>query len=288
MDARKYKPRRKPPGPDRSLQHRINAGRVALKAQIPLFKAQFGQVESDWKHDGTRVTFVDYAVTERLFHALRADFPNDDFCSEEANPEDEEQVLDARYAWVLDPVDGTNNYALGVPLCAISLALLCDGFPVYGMVYDFSRDTLIQGGPGFGLYDGCRKIAMSEDQLDQHALFALHFPLSSEDILALTPLLNRYRIRSFGSSALNLAYAAIGLVHGVVDTRLYLWDMAAGWALLKAAGFPMHFGGPGPFPLRHFHAKNEPMACIAGTPAACAQLGKLLPRMSAVKNAIPS
>ena len=130
---------------DSGLRHRINAGRVAVRDQIAFFGRQFGQVASEWKEDDTRVTFADFAISEKLFAALRRDFAGDDFCSEESSPLDEELVLDADFGWMVDPVDGTNNYALGFPICAISLALLHRGTPVYGF-YDHSTGFLYEVG----------------------------------------------------------------------------------------------------------------------------------------------
>ena len=63
---------------DLQLRHRINAGRVAVKAQTAFFGRQFGQVASEWKADDTRVTFADFAISENVFAALRRDFAEDD------------------------------------------------------------------------------------------------------------------------------------------------------------------------------------------------------------------
>jgi len=81
-----------------ALRHRINAGRVAIRDQTAFFGRQFGQVASEWKADDTRVTFADFAISEKLAAELRRDFPHDDFCSEEASPLDETLVLEADFA----------------------------------------------------------------------------------------------------------------------------------------------------------------------------------------------
>ena len=104
------------------LKHRVNAARVAVLDQVEFFTRYFGEVNSEWKPDDTRVTFADFAISERIIAELRSSFPEDDFCSEESNPQDECITLSGKYAWILDPIDGTNNYALGIPMCAISLA----------------------------------------------------------------------------------------------------------------------------------------------------------------------
>ena len=125
-----------------AIRHRINAGRVSIRSQIPFFKRYFGRVSSDWKADASRVTFADIAISENLFASLSRDFSEDNFCSEEMSPKDMPIELKGDFSWVIDPIDGTNNFALGFPLCGISMALLFEGVPVYGFIYDFSVNIL--------------------------------------------------------------------------------------------------------------------------------------------------
>ena len=238
---------------DAQLRHRINAGRVAVRDQIAFFGRQFGEVTSEWKEDDTRVTFADFAISEKLFAELRRDFPQDDYCSEEASPLDERLELEARFAWVVDPIDGTNNYALGCAFCAISLALLLDGEPVYGFIYDHSTEDLIEGGEGFGLLRNQKKIDRNAMIADAQTMIGLHFPMSSEQMRPLEPLLAKYRVRCIGSGALTAAYVATGYLTGVIDHRVKVWDIAAAYALCQAAGVRWQFFEGSPFPLKSFH-----------------------------------
>src|SRR3954470_12858139 len=138
------------------LLSRIAAAKIAVMAQTELLHREFGRAESKWKTDGTRVTAVDIAISEGIFRELAAQFKADQFFSEELADTDQPIPVTAQFCWVLDPIDGTNNFALGIPHCAISLALCENGEPVYGVVYDLSRRTLMHGGPGFGMHDGER------------------------------------------------------------------------------------------------------------------------------------
>ncbi len=263
-------------GDDPDVRHRINAGRTALLAQVDFFQKQFGRVASEWKEDDTRVTFADFAISEKMFAELRGQFPRDDFCSEEANPADEPQELRGTFAWVLDPIDGTNNYALGIPFCAISLALLLEGAPVYGFLYDLSRHTLIQGGPGRGLFDGTQKVTPPTGPLTDQSIIATHFPMPLDRLERLGPLLSAYRVRSLGSCALNLGYTALGKTAGCVDFKTKVWDVAAAAALIQASGQGLVFRGGSPFPLRQFHARMPSMEFYAGGPDFCRRMRDLL------------
>ena len=257
---------------DLQLRHRINAGRVAVKAQTAFFGRQFGQVASEWKADDTRVTFADFAISENVFAALRRDFAEDDYCSEEANPLDEVLTLGAGFAWVIDPIDGTNNYALGFPVCAISLALLHEGMPVYGFIYDYSTDALLEGGAGFGLQRNQKTVNRDRMAADAQTMLGLHFPIDLELLDKLKPLLAKYRVRSLGSGALSAAYVATGYLTGVVDFRVKVWDIAAAYALCAGAGVAFKFLEASPFPLRAFHPQMDFCPYLAGTAAVCEEL----------------
>lgn len=256
---------------DKPFRHRINAGRVALEHQVAFFRRQFADVPSEWKEDETRVTFADFAISEKIFAELRQSFPDDDYCSEESNPLDEVASLKARYAWVLDPIDGTNNYAIGLPFCAISLALLRDGEPVYGLLYDYSRDVVLEGGPGQDLLRGGKRVVLVKRPFRrQDGIVGLHFPLPANTYDPLRPLLTQYRARCLGSGALNVAYTALGLLDGCIDFKVKVWDIAAAVPLLLAAGGEIHYLDQPAFPLRQFHVRAPYVPFVGGTPDFCA------------------
>ena len=163
---------------------RIEAAKRAVTAQTGLLHREFGRAESRWKSDGTRVTAVDVAISENIFRELGAQYPDDQYFSEELADSGEPIPVTARYSWVLDPIDGTNNFALGIPHCAISLALLEGGEPVYGVVYDLSRRVLMHGGPGFGMFDGDRPAHVSTASPNAETLIGFHSP--SDKTLAQT------------------------------------------------------------------------------------------------------
>ncbi|MGJ8654484.1 MAG: inositol monophosphatase family protein [Opitutaceae bacterium] len=261
---------------DLQLRHRINAGRVSVRDQIAFFGRQFGEVASEWKEDDTRVTFADFAISEHIFAALRRDFPEDDYCSEEASPQDEVLNLEARFAWVVDPIDGTNNYALGFPVCAISLALLLDGRPIYGFIYDHSTATLLEGGPEHSLLRNQKKLNRNDTAAEAQTMVGLHFPIEPTRLNQLAPLLGKYRVRCLGSGALTAAYVATGYLTGVFDDRVKVWDIAAAYALCRAVGIEFVFLQEDPFPLKSFHPQMAFCPYYAGTSGFVREVAELL------------
>ncbi|MGB1127935.1 MAG: inositol monophosphatase family protein [Opitutales bacterium] len=261
---------------DTALRHRINAGRVAVRDQIAFFGRQFGQVASEWKADDTRVTFADFAISEKLFAALRRDFPQDDYCSEEASPMDEAMVLGAEFAWIVDPIDGTNNYALGFPVCAISLALLHRGAPVYGFIYDHSTASLYEGGPKHGLLRNQKKVNRDATAAEAQTMIGAHFPMAPDLQARLAPLFARYRVRVLGSAALHASYVATGYLTGAIDYRVKVWDIAAAYALCAGVGLAWHFIERNPFPVRTFHPQQSRCPYCVGTIALIEEMASVL------------
>ena len=177
---------------DDELSARIMAARESVLQQVEYFRENFGLAQSRWKKDGTRVTDVDEAISKEIFDFLSANFPEDDYCSEESAETPEPVALKGEFTWVLDPVDGTNNYAVGVPECGISLGLLRHGVPVYGFIYDYGRDNLLQGGQNIGSMEGSIQVHAATDLVNEKLTFCMHFPIPTDDLDALREVLQEW------------------------------------------------------------------------------------------------
>lgn len=264
--------------PSSELLARIEAAQRAVLAQTDLLHREFGRAESQWKSDGTRVTAVDIAISENIFRELGAQFSGDQFFSEELAETPAPIPVTARFAWMLDPIDGTNNYALGIPQCAIALALFEKGEPVYGVVYDLARRTLIHGGPGFGVHDGDRPAQVKTEPLNKESLVGFHSPSDKSLVSQLQPILTNFKIRGLGSATLHLAYVAVGLIDGALDYNVKIWDLAAAIPLCLGAGGEVHFLNGEQLPLRQFDLKMPRIHYFAGSPQMCARLRELMKR----------
>ncbi len=255
---------------------RIAAGKRVVLAQTDQLHRGFGRTTSDWKSDGTRITPVDVAISEAIMGGLGEAFPGDDFFSEELTRADEPLPLTRRFAWILDPIDGTNNYAMGIALCAISLALLENGVPIYGIVYDLSRRTLMHGGPGYGLFDGEKPAHVRTDPPHPQTLIGFHSPYSKSYAPHAQTLVENFKIRGLGSSTLHLAYVAVGILDGTVDHNVKIWDIAAAIPMCQAGGGVVQFINGEILPLRQFDLKMGRIFYIAGNAAVCAKVRELL------------
>ncbi len=142
--------------------------------------------------------------------------------------------------WIVDPLDGTVNYAGGIPLSAVSIGLWRGAAPLYGVIYDFWREELFEGGPDAGAALNGRPIRVSAVADPARAMFATGSPGTHADDPGSLPRFIRnissYRkIRMLGTAALSLAYVACGRLD-VYAEQVMLWDAAAGAALVAGAG----------------------------------------------------
>lgn len=262
--------------PSPEILARIAAAKLAVLAQTELLHRDFGRVKSLWKSDGTRVTASDIAISEGIFRELGALFRDDEYLSEELGDGAAPIELKARFAWVLDPIDGTNNYATGIPYCAISLALLEQGMPVYGVIYDLSRRVLLHGGPGFGAWDGEQPARVKTDTPAALRTLGFHSPMDKRYSPHATLLVERFKIRGLGSSTLHLAYVGAGLLDATVDHNVKVWDIAAAVPFCQGAGGEVRYLAGPLFPLTVFDLKMGRVPFVAGAATVCDELEGLL------------
>lgn len=143
--------------------------------------------------------------------------------------------------WVVDPLDGTLNFSRGIPLCCVSIALWENGEPALGVIYDFMADIIYSGVVGRGAWRNGVPMRASATQARSKAVFATGFPSGAdygeERLLAFVKQVQDYKkVRLLGSAALSLALVAAGAMDAYGENGIYFWDVAAGLALVTAAG----------------------------------------------------
>lgn len=187
------------------------------------------------------VTEVDRDV-ERMFRSLIAErFPSHAVLAEEFEVRGDRQ-RDAEYCWVFDPVDGTTNYAHGLPIFCCAASLERNGQAIVGAVYDPSRRELFTAERGVGAWLNGVPLSVSSADTLIDSLLCTGFPYSvheeSDFLLALFGdfLRTARAVRRLGSAEIDLCYVAAGRLDGFWEVRLNPWDMSAGALIVEEAG----------------------------------------------------
>ena len=145
------------------------------------------------------------------------------------------------FRWIVDPLDGTVNYRYDLPLSCVSIALWQGATPCCGVVYDFCRDELFHAAAGLGAFLNGQPTGVTATTRQDQAIIATGFPVNrdfADDALRnfIATLQNFRKVRLLGSAALSLAYVASGRADAYHEEDIMLWDVAAGIALVNAAG----------------------------------------------------
>jgi myo-inositol-1(or 4)-monophosphatase len=184
------------------------------------------------------VTSVDRECERQIVEVLRNNFPKHSILAEEET----DLGIEGRYRWIIDPLDGTTNFAHGYPQFCVSIALECDDEVILGLVYDPLRGECFKAvkGEGATLNGGFIHVSAVKE-LDK-ALLATGFPYDQREKADLylsffKEFMTRSQgIRRNGSAALDLCYVACGRIDGFWELKLRPWDTAAGALIVAEAG----------------------------------------------------
>lgn len=221
-----------------------DAGRVLLE--------KFGRIESVTKKgDINLVTEADLASEALIVERIKSHFPRHAILAEEAG----NAVVtgeDGGHKWIIDPLDGTTNYAHGYPCFCVTIALEHEGEVVLGVTYDPTRDELFTAEKGRGATLNGKPIRVSRTDELGNALLVTGFPydIKHREKFArhLTEFLLTSRgVRRDGSAAIDLAYVACGRFDGFWEEGLNPWDVAAGKLLIEEAGGTVSYYDGSPF-----------------------------------------
>ncbi len=185
------------------------------------------------------VTEVDRACEQLIVDTLRRERPGDDILAEEGGAYEDDG---AAWRWIVDPLDGTVNFAHGYPCFCVSIGVEYAGLRTVGVVYDPLRDELFDAVRGGGAFRNGRLIHVSSATTVQRALLATGFaydvhdsPVDNLDLLA-RAVKAAGGVRRDGSAAIDLCYVACGRFDGYWELKLRPWDIAAGILIVEEAG----------------------------------------------------
>lgn len=200
---------------------------------------RFEKITAERKADGSLLTEADTEMQKATQKFLKQHWPQFDFLGEESSDKVQQSALKSpQGCWVLDPVDGTSNFASGIPFFSVSLALIMNGKVVAGLIYDPARKELFAArqGQGAELNDQPLIASCWQTSLNQCIGIVdfkrLQLPLA-QTLIEKPPYASQ---RSIGSVALDWCWIAAGRGQVYCHGAQNLWDYAAGWLILKEAG----------------------------------------------------
>ena len=190
------------------------------------------------KGDINLVTEADLASEKYIIEKINSRYPKHAILAEESG---EAIVEGATWKWIIDPLDGTTNYAHGYPCFCVTLALEHNGEIVIGVTFDPTRDELFASERGGGATLNNKPIRVSETPELKDALLVTGFPYDTRErenfVRHFTGFTHKSRgIRRDGSAAIDMAYVACGRFDGFWEEGLHAWDVAAGVLLIEEAG----------------------------------------------------
>lgn len=245
------------------------AGRIVLE--------HFGHVARLTKRHDEAVTEADRASQRYIVAALRKRFPSYGIIGEENETGDAitfECPDPGGRVWVIDPIDGTNNFVVGFPAFGVCIGLLEAGQPVLGVVLDVCQNSIYAGARGMGVKLNGRPVRVNPEPLGEGSLLLL-----TSNLLGPDGKLPQYavrwisqtawKVRIIGSAALEAAQVACGVGHASLTSNGKLWDVAAPSALvLEAGGVVSDLKGKPIFPFDLAHYSGAKVPFLTGTPAA--------------------
>ena len=257
------------------LSFAIDVARGAGKIVL----ANYGKVERLTKTHAAAsqeaVTEADRASQRYIVKRLRERFPTDGIIGEESDAGDSitfDCPDPAGRAWVIDPIDGTNNFVAGFDYFAVCIGLLDKGYPVLGVVYEVCRDRMYSAAQGFGAYRDGQPIHVRTTPPDSSSVLVVTAnPLDKAGRLPGYSMKwygqTEWKLRCLGSAALDAAQVACGAAHAAITTNGKLWDIAGPAAIVLEAGgqvlTPLTGRPVFPFDLRAYGGANVPF--IVGT-----------------------
>ncbi len=184
------------------------------------------------------VTEADHAAEKAIFEVIQKDYPDHFLLSEETG----EIVMDSTYKWIIDPIDGTVNFANGIPICCVSIGLEQEGQMIMGAVYSPFLNEFYFAQHGFGATLNDKKIKVSDKTEVKHSCLVTGFPYTYLDmpngpLQVFEKLIrNGVPVRRLGSAAIDLCWVAAGRFDGFYEHKLQAWDSAAGFLIVEEAG----------------------------------------------------
>ena len=257
--------------PDPQLFEYLTVARYAARAAGDTLVSMLHTAKVREKSAKDLVTDADVAAQQGIYAVLSSAFPSHAFIGEEDASESRLEDYAGRLCWIVDPIDGTANYVHGLPNFAVSIALVADGRPIVGVVFDPMAEEMYCAVAGHPATLNDRPIRSSDCENLSDALVAASFPPNVQAGAVeidhfVNVLVESRSVRRLGSAALNLCFVACGRLDAYWAQQLRSWDIAAGVLIAERAGAMLTGRNGGNFDLAAGHLT------IAATPSLHQQL----------------
>lgn len=202
---------------------------------------RYNRVAFEFKADGSLVTEADTAMQGAVFEALKENWPEYALLGEEMTEQEQQYLLDSddfQGLWVLDPLDGTSNFASAIPIFSVSLALIQNGEVQLGLIYDPVRKECFSALKGQGAWLNGRKLKLHVEKQELNQCIAqVDFKRLADSMASYLASEHPYASqRNFGSGALDWCWLAAGRSQLYIHGGQKLWDYVAGQLILSEAG----------------------------------------------------
>jgi myo-inositol-1(or 4)-monophosphatase len=184
------------------------------------------------------VTEVDHKCEEVIFEIIKKNYPSHQILSEESG----ELIQDSNYKWIIDPIDGTVNFANHIPICCVSIGLEINGKMEMGAVYNPFINEFFFAQRGYGATLNEQLIRVSETEHVLNSCLVTGFPYTYLDmpngpLEVFSKFIRKgVPVRRLGSAAMDLCWVAAGRFDGFFEHKLNAWDSAAGFLIVEEAG----------------------------------------------------
>lgn len=219
----------------------LETGIVAARLAGQRAMEESSYIKTSLKNGNELVTQADSICQKIIIDRIKEAYPDHGFIGEEGKDGKlfkQTPRGDDRIWWIIDPIDGTNNFAHGILLFVVSIAAVYEGNPIAGVIFEPATDSMFTGVKDGEAQLNSRRILASEEDMNQFASVGLDSHLSPDENLPqwAGKLIKETKYRNFGTTALQLAYVAKGSMAATITDTPKLWDIAAGAIIAESAG----------------------------------------------------
>lgn len=223
----------------RDLSRMLETAIVAARLAGQHAMEEINYIKASVKNATELVTQADARCQKIIIDRIKENYPDHGFIAEEG---DGDKIFkqpprgDQRIWWVIDPIDGTNNFAHRMLFFAISVAAIYQGEPIVGVIFEPATDSMFTAVKDGESQLNSRRITASEETMDKFSSVGLDSHFDNGVPPWTCEIMQRTRFRNLGTTALQLAYVAKGGLIATIASDPKLWDIAAGTVIAKAAG----------------------------------------------------